>query len=213
MGEFFAGLGALFVIGTVSFWVVSALAFILLTILTENERDIIAFVCVAGFIFVLSSVNDISVALNPLLWLKWLAIYLVIGCLWSFIKWFSFLHKAKDRLKEIKQKYIDRFGKEKLIRPDGKIKNFAEFWKFCRESAYYTDFLSIQGNSMVIAEPNDLIPTVEGRFSQLVRWITWWPMSAIWTILNDPLKRIAEALVRLLKTIYTKIAVAVFKGI
>ncbi len=65
-------------------------------------------------------------------------------------------------------------------------------------------------NISKIKKPSDVVPTVKGRFSDLTRWIVWWPMSAFWTILNDPLRRLAEALVRAFKGIYTKIALSVF---
>ncbi len=216
MGEFFgaifAGIGALFVLGTMTFWVASIVLFGLLTWFTEDDKDVLALVFIGGFIWISAGVNDWSIILNPIVWLKWFVIYIAVGCAWSFIKWFSFLHKAKDRLRDLKESFGEKYlvsGKPSEYSSDV-FRNFAEY---LYKKGYVNDFLR-SGTEYVseefIKKPQDIQPTVKNRFSRLVRWIVWWPMSAVWTLLNDPIKRIAEFIVRSLKTSYTKMADAVF---
>ncbi len=209
MGEFFTGLlatvGGLFLFGTLWFWIVSSVIFGWLIFLTEGEESHTfgAGLVLVGFVWIMSSVNDISVIANPLLWLKWVTVYLVVGIVWSVIKWFSFLHKQKDKLNKLKEFYIKRNDLE-LIAKRISDSDWLGFVKYLSDSCYAPNGYD------KIEKRSDVIPTVRGRFSDLTRWIVWWPMSAFWTILNDPLRRIAEALVRTLKGVYTNIANSVF---
>lgn len=235
MGDFIsailAGIGAWFVIGTVGFWIMSVVLFGLLTWFTEDDKDFMAAIFIGGFIWIASSVNEWSILANPLLWLKWLAIYLVVGCVWSFIKWFSFLHRAKDSLRGLKESFhekrptaktkhaqlsftTDEWDKLTQGRPSEWEKDiFKLFAEYVYHNNYVNRFIGKDGQYMseeTIKTPADLIPTVKNRFGDLVRWIIWWPMSAVWTLLNDPIRRIAEFIVRSLKTSYTKVADSVF---
>ncbi len=211
MGEFFTGLlatvGGLFLFGTLWFWVVSAVIFGWLIFLTECEEshNFGAGLVLVAFIWIMSSVNDISVIANPLLWLKWAALYLVIGVVWSVIKWFSFLHKQKDILNNLKEDCVETEG---IGLVDKKVSDsdWPTFVKFLKDHSYAPN-----GHDK-IKKRADVVPTVKGRFGDLTRWIIWWPMSAFWTILNDPLRRVAEAIVRALKGIYTNMANAVFSS-
>lgn len=211
MGEFFTGvfatIGAIFIFGTLWFWIVSAAVFGWLIFLTEGEEahSIFASLILVAFIWIMSSVNDISIIANPLLWLKWGAIYMVIGAVWSFIKWFSFLYKQKDKLKSLKETYIK---KNKIQLVDGKFSHtdWPDYAKYLGQSYYEPN------RHKTIREPTDVIPTVKGRFDDLTRWIIWWPMSAFWTILNDPLRRIARTMINALKGAYTRMAAAVFSS-
>lgn len=214
MGEFLGGIftaiGDLFDIGSISFWVISAVLFSALVWFTEDDKDFLAVISVVGFMWIVSSVNDFSLLANPIIWLEWLAIYMVIGSVWSFIKWFSFLHKAKDSLREIKAKHLKRYGTETV-----KDEHFKEFATRLYEEGYVSRFLSpdgYSGNKETVTSRGDVIPSVKNRKADLVRWIVWWPFSAFWTLLNDPIRRAAEAIVKVFKGTYTKMANAVFSN-
>ena len=223
--EFLAGVFAamllwpIFVFGTLWFWAFSACMFGWMIFLTEEtESHGLAIFSVIAFVWLMSSANDVSVLVNPLLWLKWGIVYFVVGSAWSFLKWFSFLHKTKDKLKELKANFLKQYShsyddgyasRDKIeLDADGKFtdQDFPLFAKYLNEHGY----LSTGYRSDSIEERADVIPTVKGRYGDLVRWIIWWPISAFWTILNDPIRRIAQAIVRVFKGIYTKMALSVF---
>lgn len=215
--EFLAGVFAamllwpIFIIGTLWFWAFTACMFGWMIFLTEEaDSHFLAIFSLAAFVWLMSSANGFSVLVNPLLWLKWGIVYFAIGSVWSFLKWFSFLHKTKDQLKELKERYLTIFSREKIQLVDGKFseKDFPQFAEFLNSSGY----LSVGYRDTNIEERADVVPTVKGRYSDLIRWIIWWPVSAFWTILNDPIRRLAQALVRVFKGIYTKMALSVFEG-
>jgi hypothetical protein len=223
MGEFIGAIAELFVIGSIGFWLISFVFFGLLTWATESDNDITAIIMIVAFGWILSAVpdNEISIIANPLVWLKWLAVYLAVGCTWSFIKWFSFLHRAKDALRDLKENFhkkqplgagftVEEWEKNTEGRPSTWTKSiFKLFGEYVYKNGYVNDFLRA-GTQYVgeefVKKPEDLIPTVKNRFSRLTRWILWWPMSAVWTLLNDPLRRLVEFIVRSLKIYYTKLA-------
>ena len=92
MGEFFTGifafLGAFFVFGTLWFWVVSAAFFGLMIYWTEEDCNFFAGIGLAAFVWTMATVNGFSILADPMLWVKWAAVYFVIGTSWSFLKWF-----------------------------------------------------------------------------------------------------------------------------
>ncbi len=211
MGDFFAGIGvwagAFFVFGTLWFWVVSAVVFSWLIYLTEGKSHVLAGLALLGFVWVVSSVNGFSIFANPLLVLKWAAIYLAVGTVWSFFKWFSFLFGKRDELKKIKANYIKKFARP--LTAEGKIdpQDIDDFIRFLNEQRYHPN----KGYDN-ITSPQEIIPSVSGRFGDLTRWIVWWPFSAFWTILNDPIRRLAEAIVRMFRGAYTRLANSVFSS-
>jgi hypothetical protein len=54
------------------------------------------------------------------------------------------------------------------------------------------------------------MPKAKDNKSEIVGWMVYWPWSAFWTILNDPIRRFYKMLVRLLEKMYDKIAEAVY---
>ncbi|KKM02524.1 hypothetical protein LCGC14_1783570 [marine sediment metagenome] len=211
--EFLSGVFAalllwpIFIVGTLWFWTFSAVMFGWMIYLTEDDSHFFATVSLIAFVWLMSSANSLSVLINPLIWLKWIVVYLAIGSTWSFLKWFSYLHKTKDHLKELKERFLNRYDVQLTV--DGKIseKDFPQFAEYLNDAHYMG---MGRFNATKIRKRADVIPTVKGRFGDLTRWIIWWPMSAFWTILNDPLRRLAQALVRAFRGIYTKIALSVF---
>ncbi len=221
----FAWVGAFFVLGPI-FWLISAVMFGWLIYLTEEaENHFLAVVLVSVFIWIASSAN--SIPFSPLVWLKWFAVYMAIGAGWSFLKWFSFLHTTKDELKSLKQNFftskrknggvrnpteylVDGFGdRSGKFTPEG----FPEFASFLNDSNYLG--IGSYGRRSKVSEiktVSDVIPKVSDFFGRLTSWIVWWPTSAFWTILNDPIRRIARQIVNFFRGAYTRMANAVFSS-
>lgn len=209
MGDFFTGifafLGAFFVFGTLWFWVISVTFFGLMIYWTEGDSNFFAGIGLIAFVYVMASVNDFSIVANPLLWAKWVAIYFALGTVWSFIKWFSYLHRVKDQLRKLKDAYVKRSGV--ILKKDGTFEDddFDGFARYLGDKQYL-------GYGHTINSRADVVPTMGKKFGDLVRWIVWWPFSAFWTILNDPIRRIAEFIVNRFRGAYESLAASVFKN-
>ncbi len=209
MGEFFTGifafLGAFFVFGTLWFWVDSVSFFGLMIYWTEEDCNYFAGIGLAALVWTMASVNGFSIVANPMLWIKWAVVYFAIGTMWSFLKWFSYLHGVKRTLRELKEKFIKKT--QVVLRKDGTFedRDFAGFADYLRDNHYL-------GYGNEIETRSDVIPTMNDNFGDLVRWIVWWPFSAFWTILNDPIRRLAEFIVRRFRGMYEGLANSVFKN-
>lgn len=57
------------------------------------------------------------------------------------------------------------------------------------------------------------IPKVKEHKSRIVGWMVYWPFSAVWTILNDPVRRIFLHIYRKIEKVMQKMANNVFKDI
>ena len=200
----FAAIGALFVFGSLWFWIVGIAFFGLLTYYTEKDSHVLATISAIVFIWIVASVNEVSLLANPMLWLQWGGIYLGVGAFWSLLKWFSFLNQEKDELRKIKQRFLDE-NPDVKPRENGTFtdSDFADFAKFINDKIY--GHRSVQNRS-------DLIPSVGEHRTELVAWIVWWPFSAFWTILNDPLRRLANFVVERMRGVYESMASRVFKN-
>lgn len=200
-----ASVGALFVFGTIGFWIVTLVFFAWLTMLTERKSHFFATIVFVAFIWTLSSANDVSLFTNPLLWLKWGAIYIGAGAGWSFVKWFALLHRKRDELAGHKDAFVRTHNA--TLSAEGKIQaqDFAAFLTFLNDHHYQPN-----DDYGKLRNKGDIIPSVTQRYGDLVRWIVWWPFSAFWTMFDDLLRRIAETVVRSLRNLYTKMAQAVF---
>ena len=211
MGDFFTGiftfLGAFFVFGTLWFWVVSVAFFGLMIYWTEDDSNFFAGIGLTAFVWTMASVNGFSLLASPWLWAKWVAVYFVVGTVWSFIKWFSYLHRAKDVLRGHKEKFVKKT--QVVLRKDGTFEDhdFAGFADYLNDNHYLSGF-----SRSNVETRADVIPSMGDNFSDLVRWIVWWPFSAFWTILNDPIRRAAEFIVRRFRGIYEGLANSVFKN-
>jgi len=213
MSDFFTGifafLGAFFVFGTLWFWIVSAAFFGLMVYWTEDDSNFLAGIGLTAFIWTMATVNDFSVFANPWLWFKWAAIYFAIGTAWSFIKWFSYLHKVKDELRKHKENFVHKY--KIVLRDNGTLQD-TDFGQFA-EYLIAMRYSPLKGfGALSNVTRADVIPTVSGRFSDLTRWVIWWPFSAFWTLLNDPIRRLAEFIVKRFRKAYEGLASSVFKN-
>ena len=214
MVEFFAGIGVwagtFFVIGTLWFWVVSAIFFSWLIFLTEGKSHFFACAALFGFVWIVSSVNGFSILAEPLVALKWTGLYLLVGFGWSFLKWFSFLFSKRDEVEGYKSEFVKRFGQP--LTAEGKVhpQDLDDFIKFLNDKRYSPSY---DRNAGKVESRQDIIPGFGNHSGDFTRWMVWWPFSAFWTILNDPLRRLAEAIIRMFRGAYTALANRVFENV
>ena len=161
-----------FLFGTIGFWLLAAIAFILVMLSLENKRwggtgatlTMVLFFVTLYYLggqtlpSFFSFIKD-----NPITCILYVLGYVSIGVIWSFVKWYYFLLNYKDT--------IDKRN------PD---------WK-------------------------KWIPQASSYKGRIIAWMTYWPMSALWTIINDPIRRLFNRLHKKLDKVYQKISDRVFR--
>lgn len=88
----------------------------------------------------------------------YIVLYLLVGVLWSVVKWYFYVN---DRAREHKRRKA-KFGSQYSERGYGQI----------------------------------TVPQVNEHKSDIIRWMTYWPFSLIFTLINDPFRRLFEFIYR-----------------
>lgn len=188
----------MFLAGTVAFWVIVVLSFIVMTYLLDFDNDdethgtlititFIVTVVLLGFV----NKGPVNTFIHNLHFSGLIVIimfYIAIGIVWSFVKWYLFLLKRRDEL-------IEREEKSKQFRGiDGSSK-----------------VSSVPARSAMIKRED--IPLAKDNKSRIVLWISYWPWSAFWTLLNDPIRKFFNLIYVKISKLYQKISDSVFRDI
>lgn len=109
---------------------------------------------------------------NPLWTIGAVLGYFVAGGIWSIIKWYFHCLNIRDQYNEVK----DAFFEENSITGDKISSQLKSAWK---ERLRYAGF-----------KDESIAPVARKYKSTILMWMTHWPFSALWTLLNDPIRRI-----------------------
>lgn len=124
--------------------------------------------------------------------------YLVVGVVWSFIKWFSFLMGFRDEFKQGKAAFLNglKLNPEGQV-PENELDNFHSFMQKWKYGGYYGNDLSMR-------------PRAAKNKARITAWMAFWPYSVVGTILNDPIRRVFNWLFNGFKALYQKMSDAIF---
>lgn len=216
---FASAFAAVIVLWSAWFWVTAVGLFFLVLLFEENDRNFFAGLSVLAFVWVMESSGAINIFTSPLTVAYWGAIYMALGAGWSFVKWFSFLHQSGDKFEKLKLTWLKDRNKAveqsnernegqadyepgPILAVDIGTKIPKDETKLFREYLYNKGFIR--------SERAPLIPQISDNKAKVTGWIVWWPWSALWTVLNDPIRRLAEAIYNQLQTTYQRLANHVF---
>jgi hypothetical protein len=125
---------------------------------------------------------------NPLYTILVLAAYLIVGIIWSIIKFKLKMEKVKLKLKGLKEEYTEKYN-------SGETK---ESWE---------DWLS----NLRWSAGKELME-LETYKKEICAWIAYWPPSLVLVLLRDPIRKIADAVYDLLvNKVYRRILESVLK--
>ena len=157
-------------IGTIWFWVVMILGFIVVTYYIEQKessgwRALITCVIIGLGLYFLGSREPIQkvfqyVVDNPVKMIIVALSYFVFGTAWSMVKWYFFLKKRQRK----------------------------EGWPTKRVDVKVDNNSFQPGTTTYVPTP---LQAKDFR-SDILMWMTWWPFSAFWTLINDPIRKAFE---------------------
>lgn len=231
---FFAGVMAFLLLPWV-FYSVLIIGIIILIALHENEEigwSHTVFILMMAYLCYNFNIGFKDLIHNPFPLLKWVGIYLLCGIGWSFGKWFFFLksqllkfnqHK-NDKLKELKNNNLIKNNPDnsseilkELINQHLSVKYSYDSIKVQQGSIIKT--LTIIGNSKNKSTENFNIhsysienPQANNHKALITTWITHWPVSLIWTLINDPIKKLINHIFESIKSVFQKISDKVFES-
>lgn len=164
--------------GTLWFWLVSVIAFLVIVALVENEKEVCAGFMILGTIAAFYFCGNHGILSwiigNPLTLLWWVLGYFGVACVWAVFKWTFFVHGESDKYEEAKAAFL------RSADSDTMTVELKREWTDYANKGYYS------GHSFTFPAPE------AGDFkSKIANWMVYWPWSAFWTLLNDPVRKIA----------------------
>lgn len=132
--------------------------------------------------------------------------YLVAGVVWSFLKWNEFVKRKINIFKRTKAELI-------VARPDFDENSDKSVEMLCQRLR--ENGISIWGYSVnTMAELKlKVIPIGSENKSAIIAWISYWPLSLLATLLNNPFRRLFEYTYSLVANAYDEIGKRHFKSL
>lgn len=118
--------------------------------------------------------------------------YLVCGVIWSFLKWNEFVKAVYRKFSEVKATF-------KSLETPQELNNFCEHLRHNDISLYSSDAKTLEE----IVER--IMPKGLKNKGSIIAWISYWPLSLIATLLNNPFRRLFEYTYSLVSGLYDKI--------
>lgn len=220
--------------GTVWFWAALVLPFLLLIYLVENEKAgaalgtiLITIAAFAAFgdptFFKSLSVAQYAIAIGG---------YVVAGIVWGIVKWFFYVLRARDNYERVRNAFLENAVafRRRTIREtaerayyDGlarhtngtqteakRLADAAEATAGPAPEGFDKELFKqyvARETSLNLAE---IPPKAARNKGRIIFWMAYWPASAFWTLLNDPLTRLYEFLYRRLGVVFENISKAMF---
>ena len=205
-------LSVLFIVGSMWFWLSAAVLFFVILALSENDHNIMAGAALVGFLAVINFFNPLLISFTFASIILWSVIYFIIGGGWSFIKWFSFLREKADRFEKLKLEWIAEFKEQN---PDNILKLTVEtnIREVLGKKAAFNFREILTKRNYLLYPDNKILPDSSNNKEKIVTWILYWPTSVFWTILNDPMVRLANWIYNKFGNVYAAIANSVFKNV
>ncbi len=185
MGEILA----FFALGTWGFLAAVAAVIIALIVFAEDDGVKATFTLVLGALFLqfIAKYDLVTFAKEqPLALLLYGGLYVVLGLAWSVIKWAFYVKAQRRTYDRIRKEFCTARGIGQGDFGPTQKRDWAAYLK-----SHYTDgektFKHHSSSDATI-----IIPDVTENKAAIIRWMTYWPFSMLYTLLNDPVRRLFE---------------------
>lgn len=180
---------------------------------------------------------------NPLYFLGSIVCYFFFGTIWAFGKWYFYLCNVRDFYLELKKNYIkenklendflqdailsdinERCSEEeknrvqkqaninyafvKVVMDKMKFYQRPNFSNFGEE--YFDSYAASRKVSLIVMA---IKPLASSHKNRIIQWIAFWPVSCIWTLINDPIRKFATYIYNKQKKVFGIIGDNIFKGV
>lgn len=208
----FAGISAI-IAGTLGFWVFLFIELCFLLYCLDNNSEEGEDKFYVGWstlsVLLVMTILQLGTSWKPLTYiikyplnsLLYCALYVLLGIAWSFGKWWFFNKKHNRRIDKIRKQFLDQEKIEGDKVPEEKLLQWDEYYS--RDSGYGRHGRSLS-NAKVKASDYK---------AMLVGWMALWPVSFVWTMINDPIVRFFNRLYEVLQHSYQGISDRVFANV
>jgi hypothetical protein len=132
--------------------------------------------------------------------------YLLVGVVWSLLKWNEFVKRKINIYKKVRAELI-------VKRPDFDENSDKSVEMLCQKLR--ENGISVWGYDVkTMAELKlKIMPIGSENKASIIAWISYWPLSLLATLLNNPFRRLFEYVYSLVANAYDKISQKHFKSL
>lgn len=165
------------------FWLaISFAAFVLIAALTEDDgpgKATLVLAVLAVVLEVFSPFKPLSLAISsPVLAAVYVGAYLAVGAFYGILKWWRYVVVAREVFDADIADSLKRRGAATL----------AELASNIRESVIE------RATNKAVGYGNSIPPQIAEHKAKFMGWAAYWPLSGAWTLLNDPVRRVFNAI-------------------
>ncbi len=195
----------LFEFGSIGFWILDVVVLLLLMACVEFERSFVALLLVVATLVLWNFCGNRD--LFP--WMAahaghlavWAIVYVVIGVVWSLVRWALYVADAREELLEYKRAWETTHGDFGCsYYENGEKKVTTDFWVWWR----------LGGDDARMARRNHAIPQPQDFKGRIISWMAYWPISMLNSLLFDFLRRFFSHLYNALAGTFRRISRAVY---
>jgi hypothetical protein len=187
-----------FEVGSLGFWFLLCFASILLVACVEYASPGWAVLTVVAVLALFPRATTLDwfhdLRDHPSLVVILIAGYLVAGTGWSVVKWWFYV---RNRAKRYLAKVAVYKTSHKL--PPEQVLTDSQVYEALGYSAGEPDL----GKK----------PSPDGEKGRILTWMIWWPWSALWTAIDEPIKKAFKFIFNEIKALYQKISDSAYKNI
>lgn len=217
----------LLLIGSLGFFIFLAIEMIIILACLEYENHIGSFASVLIFLGILCYAGNghailSAVIENPLLIVLAIISYVILGVLVAIGKWWLHVHDTLERRRERKAKFFESDLPSILasLERDAKYPRGADQQIINQsiEDVKHDLSAKVMNHEYVLLKwaevetPSIAKPDVAKNKQRIIGWIAYWPPVLIWSLLNDPIRRLANYSYRMVKGFMGSIADSVWAG-
>ena len=122
--------------------------------------------------------------------------YFVLGTVWAVIKWWFYVRAMRRKYDEFKRVFLKSHEIEGNVIPDNLKERWAEDLRGC---SYGDDKIEVR-------------PEVTNHKARIYLWMAYWPWSCVWTVINDPIKRVFTEIYAQIRATLQRISDHVWAG-
>jgi hypothetical protein len=191
-----------FVVGSLWFWLLLLGETIALIVLLEWDQGAIATLTLIATLGLLQFLGDVNlfgyVIEHPLTIALGAVGYFVAGTFWSIAKWWFYVREQRGLYDELRSAFVRVHG----LDPQGTLpESLQPQWQQC----------------LTVARKNgrhlDVHPLAAHHKAGIVRWMSYWPWSLVWTVLKDPVRKAFLSIYHQIQAHLQEISDRAFKGI
>lgn len=120
--------------------------------------------------------------------------YFVFGTIWAITKWWFFVRAERRKYDAFKSDFLRKHEITGDVIPDDLKERFSE--EFPR-----------YGSSRI-----EVHPQVTEHKARIYMWLSYWPFSALWTLINDPVRRVFTEIYSHIRATLQRISDAAWAG-